>query len=950
MKTKAIIEGTEYTFCRSVKSLGSGKKMVLCTDGAGVMYVVEEELWDSQENDAPVTHGSSKEEKIRFFLQLFQGREDVFAKRFFSRKTGRAGYGPACRNNGVYGVCDHRVRCTECPHRAFYAFDAAAAEAHLKGLQPDEADVCGIYPVRKDHTVFFLVLDFDEKKWRDDVKSVREACRMNGIVPAVERSRSGDGAHIWFFFSGPVPAKEARRLGSLILTYAMEKLRHQLPFSSFDKMFPAQDYVPDSGFGNLIALPFQGRAAARGNSLFVDDAFVPYGDQWAFLSAVPRITREELSELITVFSGQCDFLPVSREEKPWQRQRRRISREDLPAEAELHFGSMVYVKKEGFSEAGLSGLRKLGAFANPSYRMRQRMRQSVYGVPRVIDCSFEDDVYIGLPRGCLDSVKKFLAENEAEYRFSDERTCGRTIRVSFCGTLKEEQKLAAEAMLAHETGILEAQPSFGKTVVAAYLIAERKVNTLILVHRSSLLTQWKDSLERFLGIDEELPPEPVRRGRKRKQQLIGQIGQQKRIRNGIVDIAIYASLFEDDGTGKTVLPYVAEYGMVIVDECHHAAAETFERVMREVNARYVYGLSATPNRSDGHHPVVFMQCGPIRFRHGMRDLIASRGFRNLVVPRFTSVRLPDEDLPGLLSRIGRHPDRNRMIAQDARALIAKGRTVLILTERKEQASWFAQELKDEVNHMFLLLGSDSMKEKKEKLTALRSLNREESFAVSATGRYVGEGFDVPRMDTLLLAMPVSGESVVLQYVGRVLRESEGKKEIRIYDYADVHISKLDRMYRKRTAVYKKLGLQVEYSDPAEQMSSVIAAELSAERFAEDVSHCSKSVVLFCTHVHEAWQKPLADAFRSAAANGAVCECAAWENEGLSRLLREAGVSFRAKKDRRTFAVLDDEIVWYGGDDFLSGMHEAVRIVSFDVAAEFLERRKNRDYEQMHLFG
>lgn len=607
------------------------------------------------------------------------------------------------------------------------------------------------------------------------------------------------------FFAEPVPAKEARRFGSGLLTYAMEKLRHQLSFSSYDRMIPSQDYVPENGFGNLIALPFQGRAARNGNTLFVDENFVPYADQWAFLSSVKKISRERLEELNRLFAAEHVDGADPEDRRPWVRNRKVLSNADFPDETELHTGNLIYIPKAGFSEAALTAVRRLAAFGNPEYRMRQKRRQSVYKVPRIIDCSYEDDGYIGLPRGCMELLKDLLGTGNCRYRISDERTAGKEIRVRFAGTLREDQKKTADEMLKHEIGILEAQPSFGKTVVGAYLIAERRVSTLVLVHTAALLSQWKERLEKFLVIDEKLPPEPVHRGRKRIPQIIGQIGQQKKIRHGFVDIAIYSSLFEDDGTGKTVVPYVADYGMVIVDECHHVAAEMYERVLRGVNARYVYGLSATPKRGDGHHPIEFMKCGPLRFQQKMGEMIARRNFPYIIIPRFTSIRAPEEDFPFLMNRICRHEGRNRMIAEDARALIKQRRSILILTERTEHAAWFAEALKNEVMQMFLLIGSDSMKEKKEKMKALGNVKREESMAVCATGRYVGEGFDLPRLDTLLLAMPVSGESVVLQYLGRVIREAEGKNEIRIYDYADVHIPVLDRMYRKRLRVYRKLG-------------------------------------------------------------------------------------------------------------------------------------------------
>lgn len=950
MKTKSVIHGEEYVYSQTVRTLG-GQNVILCRNRRGEMFAVKEEEWNrADSSSALVTHASTKEEKIRLFVSMFQGREGVFAKRFISRRTGKAGYGTACRNNGVYGICDHRIRCADCGSRSFYAFDAASAEAHLKGRKEDESDVCGIYPIRRDHTVSFLAIDFDEENWKDDVNSIRQACEMNGIMPAAERSRSGKGAHIWFFFAEPVLAREARRFGSGLLTFTMEKLRHQLPFSSYDRLIPSQDYVPENGFGNLIALPFQGKAVKNGNTLFVDERFVPYADQWAFLSSVEKISREKLEELISRFGSEPAEEIMTDDRKPWVRNRRILSSSDFPSEVMLYYADLVYVPKAGFSESALTAIKRLAAFGNPEYRIRQKRRQSVYGVPRIIDCSYEDDRLIGLPRGCLDRLQHLLGSGNCSWQISDERTDGTSFRVRFKGTLRADQKKAADEMLKHETGILEAQPSFGKTVVGAYLIAERKTGTLVLVHTAALLSQWKERLEEFLIIDESLPQEPVRRGRKRKQQIIGQIGQQKKIRHGFVDVAIYSSLFEDDGMGKTVAPYVSDYGMVIVDECHHVAAETYERVLRTVKARYVYGLSATPRRGDGHHPIEFMQCGPLRFQQKMGEVIARRDFPHLIIPRFTVFRAPEDDFPSIMNRLSHHEGRNRMIAEDAEALIRQGKNILILTERKEHASLFAEILKDKVNHMFLLLGSDSSKEKKEKLHCLGSIGKEESVAVCATGRYVGEGFDLPRLDTLLLAMPVSGESVVLQYVGRVIREAEGKNEIRVYDYADIHTPMLDRMFRKRLRIYKKLGMRLQYSDPAEKISSVIAKEKAAEQFIAELAQCSKSAVVFCRNVSEKWRDGFLKAVRSAVQNGARCECRMDDGSAFAERLQEAGAAFRFRNNSGCFAVLENEIVWYGGEEFLSEEQEAIRIVSADAASELLELKKDREFEQIALFG
>lgn len=312
-------------------------------------------------------------------------------------------------------------------------------------------------------------------------------------------------------------------------------------------------------------------------------------------------------------NGETGVLLESVEPKPWPLRRKtpELHREDFPIQARLMISNLLYVDKYGFSQKALNTVKRLAAFRNPEFYKKQAMRLPVYNIPRVLDCSYEDPDFMGIPRGCFEPLKDLLDTYDTPYILADQRQPGQQISVAFRGELRQEQIPAAKALLSHDIGVLSATTAFGKTVVGAYLIGQRKVNTLILVHSSALLEQWKASLENFLDVQEPLPEQPKRRGRKKRIEQIGQIGAGKNTRGGIIDIAIMQSLFE--GEEKDVKPFVSEYGMVLCDECHHLAAFTFEKIMREVKARYIYGLSATPVRPDGHQPVIFMQCGPVRY-------------------------------------------------------------------------------------------------------------------------------------------------------------------------------------------------------------------------------------------------------------------------------------------------------------------------------------------------
>ena len=797
MNEKALIRGEIYAFLELLPALDQSKDMVLCANASGKKYVCTVKLWQENpihsEKSVLIHGGSTAQAKIEFFRSLFKGRVGLYARRYHSSKTGKSGYTPVCRNEWDPEFCNKKkYKCPECPNREFLSLTADAVRAHLMGRDPFCRDVVAIYPMLEDNTTWLLAADFDEDNWRADVTAFCKCCRNAGLTPAVERSRSGNGAHVWFFFSQPVSAADARRLGSGLLTQTMNS-RHELSFSSYDRLFPSQDTVPKGGFGNLIALPFQGQAQKNGNSLFVDEHFVPYSDQWTFLSSLPKITPEQLEECLRQLCRDGDVgalvAPVEKA-VPWKRKnvRKKLTRTDFPLQLKVTSSNLIYVEKVGFSQAALNTIKRMAAFPNPEFRSKQAMRLPVYGTPRILDCGYEDDDYIGIPRGCMDTLAELLEQHDVPLVIEDLRCIGRTIDVSFNGTLRSEQEPAAQALFDEDIGVLSATTAFGKTVIGAWLIGQRKTNTLILVQSSALLEQWKSSLEQFLEIREVLPELPKKRGRKKKLHLIGQIGAGKNTRSGIVDIAIMQSLFE--GEEKSVKAFVEEYGMVIVDECHHVAAFTFESVLKSVKAKYVYGLSATPVRKDGHHPIIFMQCGPIRYLVDAKGQAKKRAFSHFVIPRFTRTRLLNIDrIQELYTGIATNNSRNELLIEDTLKLIQEGRTPILLTERKEHAVSLASALSGKLQNVFLLVGSDKQKDKREKLAALQNIPSDEAVVVVATGKYIGEGFDSPRLDTLLLAMPISWKGTLAQYAGRLHRNYEGKNEVRIYDYVDVQFQR-----------------------------------------------------------------------------------------------------------------------------------------------------------------
>ena len=909
---------------------------------------------------SPFTFPSVKlsiEERVAIFHSLFKGREDVFARRWFSKTTGKSGYQPVCINEWRRGVCDKKkYKCADCPNRHFAPLTYQYLYRHLEGKDENCCDVVGLYAIMPDNNCAFLCADFDDKSckhgYKDDVLAFVGVCKEWNIPYAIERSRSGNGAHIWIFFEEPIPAFKARRLGNAILTEAM---RHngRMSFNSYDRFFPNQDRMPEGGFGNLVALPLQGQARKSRNSVFVDDDFLAYKDQWAFLYHINKMKDTEVDMLLNLHvCEELGALTTSSESKPWVTPiPQDISKGDFYSEIEVTKADKIYIPLKAVSAKVLNHLKRIASFKNPEFYSKQALRLSTYSTPRIISCFDITDDYLAMPRGCEDAILSFLNENGVKYNIVDETNHGTPISVSFQGKEREEQLAAINALLMHSNGVLHATTAFGKTVTAAAIIARKKVNTLILVHSKSLLAQWHERLTEFLGIDYVEPPAPKKRGRRKKFSTIGCLDSTGNSLHGIVDIALIQSCLD----GDSVKPIVENYGMVIVDECHHVSSITFENVLKGVKAHTVYGLTATPIRKDGHQPIIFMQCGPIRFSADAKSQIAKQSFERYLIPRFTSFRSITDDkqsITTLYQLLSEDEIRNTLIVEDVFKAVEAGRTPIILTNRTAHVTKLAEKLRDKVKNVITLTGTGSTKEKREMQQHLQEISREEPLVIVATGKYVGEGFDYPRLDTLFLALPISWKGLIAQYAGRLHRENEGKKDVRIYDYIDIHEPVCDNMYRKRLKGYASIGYIIisRHSHTLFDNVKDIGIPVCKEQifngrtffrpYSSSIGDAKRSIVVSSPKLYRVERNVLVNQLSELAHIGIEVLIITTVSNPETEYLLQRGLSVRILPEvKLCTTIIDKSIVWYGAINALGYATEednVIKVVDDKLANELMK--------------
>ena len=754
-----------------------------------------------------ISSPNTPEEKINLFKELFCCREDIFPKFWENEKTGKRGYSPVCSNEWVRPICRKpEVKCSACQHQSFLPLDEISIKSHLQGFH-----IAGTYAIRENNTCIFLVADFDKASWKEDSLAYKKAARELGVEVCIERSKSGNGAHAWIFFQESIWARKARQVGTLILVRATS-ISQKIKLNSHDRFFPSQDTVPKGGFGNLIALPLQRVARGQGNSVFVDDEFRPVEDQWKFLSGIRRLSQDDIDLLLNKNLSQDMILNFDIEdfdlritEKVLDSISKKLKLEEFYEAINLRISDQIYINTENLPDVLIGAFRRKATFANPEFFKRQKMRFSTWDTPRFICCAENLGNEISVPRGSLDECLAIASEVGANVNIFDERPKHKKIKVKFTGELRQDQKKAIREIIKYDTGVLVAPPGVGKTVIGCHLIAKRKVPTLVLVHRRPLMDQWVERLKEFLDI---APKE------------IGSFGGSKKRPKGKIDVAMLQTLSKLEDCEEML----SEYGQIIVDECHHIPAQSFEQVMKKIPAKYFVGLTATPYRKDGHQAIIHMQLGPTR--HEMEDFGAN-ALEKKVFIKETNLQFPESlkrlEIHEIWDILIGHDGRTSMIVQDIKSELEANRFPLIISERKEHLANISTKIKTSSIKAkeFILIGDMGKKKRTEILDQIHScVQNKEQFYILSTGSFIGEGFDLPILDSLILTMPVSFKGRLVQYAGRIHRIFEKKEEVRIFDYLDPHSNLTIKMLKKRIPVYKKMGYEI-ISDHGKKVDQIL---------------------------------------------------------------------------------------------------------------------------------
>ncbi|MCH4163726.1 MAG: DEAD/DEAH box helicase [Lentilactobacillus diolivorans] len=825
------MNGKHYELVATAKDFGQsnqGKMGVFRQQGTqlfGVMPMVDlSSFLNSNSDNEDVLQG-----RLNLYKKRFIDRTDVYAHRYYNKKAARDMYAPVVPFKNGRPLLNAWIPLTD-----------TALKEHLTGKQ-----FLGFYPMLPDNTTKYLVIDIDGhhqgNHWQEITTSICKICEQHHLPALTELSQSGHGCHLWIFFQELVPASKARQLGDTLLKATMA-VNPNLSFSAFDRMFPSQDIIGSKQIGNLIAGPLQGERRRQGKSVFIDHSFQPIPNQWQALSNIELIDEKKLDQLVSNLKLQSNFQLFDDKESQIN-----LLKEPLNIDQPLTIirSNELYIDKSDLKKQQIMQLKWFASFQNPEFYEKQHQRVSTFNVPRIINVFDENNQYLLLPRGLEDRLTEMIPH----ITWIDKTIKGRKIHTTFLGTLRAEQQIAFKTLLHHTTGVLAARTGFGKTVIAAKIIAHLSTSTLILVHDKELAKQWIERLNQFLKVtDKPFITELTPTGRKRQKKVIGSYFGAKHNRSGIIDVATVQS-FKEDKISQDILN---QYGLVISDEVHHDAAYTYEQIIKQLHCKYLYGLSATPFRRDGQDPIITMRFGAIRYQTSPIDEKTLLKVKRLVIPRFTSLgitnlEIANNDINKNYEAILHDDSRNRSLIKDIEHNLNEKRHILVLTNRIEHLHQLAK-LLNKNQPAFLLYGeqTDALN-----TAVIQHINNTKGpYVVIATGKYAGEGLDIATIDTLILAMPHSWKGSSEQYLGRMQRNLNQKPEIRVYDYVDMFVPMLAKMYHKRQKTYHYLHYQI-VNDQYSQQSGIKFLEgnyqdpiLDSIKDAHELTICANQISKF----------------------------------------------------------------------------------------------------------